>query len=177
MSAQGGAATSINGTNLIIPDYMPSLFPGTVGIAPFIRPSNVIMPSLSNGFLKARQYFNPNDDPELHKSVIKHFFNKLREVWLTSSMMKLLRYIKIEGGNPMVVRTYQEFENNNDFSNQAKKIDYILDRIFSKYDLEVLLEKVAAEYMLNWYDMKNTHNDLIKKEIYRKIKHRLSRLL
>lgn len=158
----------------IIPNYYPGVAP-LIGIAPFIKPENIIVPNSSNNFLKLRQYFNPNDDPELHQNVIKYFYKKLQDVWLSSSMAKLLRFIKVDGNNAFIVRSHQEFENNNDTTHQDKKIAYIIDRVFSKYDLEALLEKLSYEYNLNWYDMKNTHNDLIKRSIYRKIKHRLSR--
>lgn len=170
----GSAIFDWSGKMAIIPDFMPTVSP-VIGIAPFIKPENIITPTLSNGFLKARQYFNPNDDPELHKNVVNHFYNKLKTVWLETSMDKLLRFIKVENGNAFIVRSHQEFENNNDNGNRQKKIDYIIDRVFSKYDLEGLLEKLAVQYMLNWYDMKNTHNDIIKRTVYRKIKHRLSR--
>lgn len=160
-----------------------------IGLAPFIKPmsiitpgsvfksSSIITPTPANGFLKARQYFNPNDDPELHKSVIHYFYKKLTDIWLTTSMEKLLRFIKVEGGNPFIVRDYEEYKNNNDRGNQEKKIAYITERIFGKYDLEATLEKLSAEYLLNWYDMKHTHSDFIKQTIYKKLKHRLSRHL
>jgi hypothetical protein len=172
----GGNSFFIGNQMVVVPDVVPKIAPFTpIGIAPFIKPDNIVFPSLSNGFLKARQYFNPNDDPELHRSVVEHFYKKLREIWLDSSMEKLLRYIKVENGNAFIVHNHGDFEKNNTTSDRQKKIDYILDRVFSKYDLEMLLTKLAIEYSLNWYDMKNTHNDFIKRSIYRKIKHRLSR--
>lgn len=188
---KGGSSVFVGDKMVIIPDYVSTITP-MIGLAPFIRPSSIITPSIitpgsviksgsiitptpSNGFLKARQYFNPNDDPELHKSVIQYFYKKLTDVWLTTSMEKLLRFIKVEGGNAFIVRDYNEYEKNSDRGNQEKKISYITERIFSKYDLEALLEQLSAEYLLNWYDMKHTHSDFIKRSIYKKLKHRLSR--
>lgn len=153
----------------IIPDFMP-LAPPLVGIAPFVKPLPV------NPF-HIRKYWNPNDDPELHHNVIKFFMSKLKDVWLTGSMSKLLKFIKIENGQPVVVRSVQQFENNNDSANQAKKVDYILDKVFGKYELEALLTKLAMEYSINWYDMKGQHYEFVKKQIYRKIKHSLVRYL
>jgi hypothetical protein len=89
-------------------------------------------------------------------------------------MENLLKYIKVDNGNAYVLRTSQEIENNSPNSNRQQKIDYIMERVFSKYDLEALLEKLAVQYFLNWYDMKNTHNDFIKQSVFRKIKQRLS---
>jgi len=176
---KGGFSILNQGKMLIIPDFLP-VFPNPmIGIAPFVRPTNVIFPSVSNGFLKGRQYFNTNDDPELRSSVVNHFYKKLQNVWLSTSMAKLLKYVKIDGNNAVIVSSVQELEKNTpvNSADQEKRTSYILDRVFSKYDLEALLTKLATEYMLNWYDMKNTHNDLIKRTIYRKIKHRLSRHL
>jgi len=163
----------------IVQDGRLMMVPGAlsfpmVGIAPFVKPFGI---TSDVPLVKARQYFNPNDDPQLRETVIKHFYRKLREVWLESSFVKLLRYIKVQNGTPMPVDSIKEIENNTDRSHDARKIQYVLESIFSKYDMEVLLDKVVMEYMLNWYDLKSKHNDIVKQEVYRKIKHRLVRKL
>ena len=144
-----------------------------IGIAPFIRPT------IDNSFIKLRSHLNPNDDPELHESVINHFYKHKLNMWFETSQSygKLLRYIKMANGTPTIISTPSELESNTSTSNNREKINFILDRIFSKYDLEALLTKLSFEYSINWYDMKNKHNDLIKEAIYKKIKNRLTRHL
>lgn len=154
----------------------PSWLNPVMGIAPFVRPVNVVVPTVDNGFAKVRKYFNPNDDPQLHESVVNHFYKKLQGVWLETSFAKLLRFVKIDSaGNAAIVASEAEISSDN--AQAPKKIQFILNTIFSKYDMEALLEKVAYENMANWYDMKSKHNDIVKAAVYKKIKHRLTRHL
>jgi hypothetical protein len=148
-----------------------------MGIAPFVMPVNVVVPTINNGFAKVRKYFNPNDDPQLHESVVHHFYKKLKTIWFETSFTKLLRFVKIENGTPSIVNNESEIKDSNEHSQNIKKVEYILEHVFTKYDMEALLQQVAYENMANWYDMKTKHNHIVKEAVYKKIKHRLTRHL
>jgi len=62
-------------------------------------------------------------------------------------MAKLLKYVKIDGNNAVIVSSVQELEKNTpvNSADQEKRTSYILDRVFSKYDLEALLTKLATD--------------------------------
>jgi len=150
-----------------------------------------------------RHLTNPDDDPELRRKVVKHFYKQLKEIYFIDKLKKLFQYIIIENngntgnnsntgnnGNTSntsvrLVKTYEEYKKNENNNNDSNiKIKFITENIFSKYDLEVLISKLIAKYgMLNsddennmhWYTAKYKYASLVKKAMYKKIKYRFEK--
>lgn len=143
---------------------------------------NVVTPPITN----IRHLTHPDQDPQLRKNVVKHFYNRLKEVYFLSSKFKsLLKYIVVENNIARLVKTYEELQknisNNSDYSTRVK---FIIDNIFSKYDLEVLISKLIAKYgmlysedayNMHWYNVKNKYSKKVTKAMYKKIKYRLQK--
>lgn len=147
--------------------------------------SPVAYPVLSPRFGNVRHITDPDADPELRRKVVKHFYKELKEKYFIDKFNKFFQYIIIENDESRLVKTYEEYKKNeNNYTNSNKKIKFITENIFTKYDLEVLISKLIAKYgMLNsddqnnmhWYNSKNKYASLIKKAIYKKIKYRLEK--
>jgi hypothetical protein len=147
-------------------------------------------PVLSPRYGNVRHITDPDADPELRRKVIKHFYKELKEKYFIDKFNKFFQYIIIENddnnnNSARLVKTYEEYKKNeNNYTNSNKKIKFITENIFTKYDLEVLISKLIAKYgMLNsddennmhWYNSKNKYAGLIKKAMYKKIKYRLEK--
>ena len=141
----------------------------------------VITPPITN----IRHLTNPDQDPELRRKVVKHFYNQLKDVYFLGKFQNLLKYIVVENNKPRLVKSFDELQknsnNNNDFT---LRIKFITENIFSKYDLEVLISKLIAkygmlysedEYNMHWHNAKYKHAKLVKKAMYKKIKYRLQK--
>jgi hypothetical protein len=166
-------------------------FPFTHG-SPIMSPVTipVTYPRVNN----IRHLTNPDDDPELRRKVVKHFYKQLKEIYFIDKFKKLFQYIIIENNDnngknenngARLVKTYEEYKKNENNNNDSKiKIKFITENIFSKYDLEVLISKLIAKYgMLNsddennmhWYTAKYKYASLVKKAMYKKIKYRFEK--
>jgi hypothetical protein len=131
---------------------------GTVTSFPFTHgsptmspvPIPVTYPRVNN----IRHLTNPDDDPELRRKVVKHFYKQLKEIYFIDKLKKLFQYIIIEknenNGNTdntgiRLVKTYEEYKKNENNNNDSKiKIKFITENIFSKYDLEVLISFISS---------------------------------
>lgn len=122
-----------------------------------------------------RPISNPNADPKLRHDVVKYYYDRLKTVYLPASLSKLLKYIAVRNGAAALVTSEQEYDNNSTTHNVDLRVKYIMDTYFSKYDLEVVMDKVVNEFGLNWYELKSKHSSEIKKAIYRKIRRRIER--
>jgi hypothetical protein len=141
----------------------------------------VITPPITN----IRHLTNIDQDPELRRKVVKHFYNQLKDVYFLGKFQNLLKYIVVENGSARLVKSYEELQKNSDNNNDfTLRIKFITENIFSKYDLEVLISKLIAkysmlysedEYNMHWYNAKYKHSRLVKKTMYKKIKYRLQK--
>ena len=142
----------------------------------------VITPPITN----IRHLTTPDQDPELRRKVVKHFYNNLKEVYfLSSKFQKLLKYIVVENNIPRLVKSFEELQTNSNNNSDFKlRIKFITDNIFSKYDLEILISKLIAKYSMlysedehnmHWHNAKYRHAKVVKKGIYKKIKYRLQK--
>jgi hypothetical protein len=147
-------------------------------IGPVVAPIAGVFPVSNPPALgRVKLLTDPNDDPDYQKRTIKYFYQRLEEVYLGSSLSRLLRYVVVRNGQAALVSSAQEYDNNDITNNQDLRIKFILDKYFSKYDMEMLLHKVVFENGLNWYDLRNKHSQVVKKYIYKRIKHRLQKHL
>ena len=143
---------------------------------------NLITPNITN----IRNLTHPDQDPELRKKVVKHFYNQLKEVYFLGKFQKLLKYVIVDENNKVrLVNSFSELQQNkNNNNNFTLRIKFITENIFSKYDLEVLISKLIAKYSMlysededniHWYNAKYKHASIIKKAMYKKIKYRLQK--
>ncbi len=157
---------------------------GAAPVVPVASPLtyNLITPNITN----IRNLTNPDQDPELRKKVVKHFYNQLKEVYFLGKFQKLLKYVIVDENNKVrLVNSFSELQQNkNNNNNFTLRIKFITENIFSKYDLEVLISKLIAKYSMlysededniHWYNAKYKHASIIKKAMYKKIKYRLQK--
>ncbi len=142
-----------------------------------------LQPSVLNGynvFQRPIFYTNPiksdvNNDPELRKKIVRFFFEKFANIWLPQSYIKLQRYLKVSNGQVTFIKTVSDYDK--ELVNDDKKVEFILENIFSKHELLVFLEKFVNRYNVNWYDLKTKHYEKVKSEIYEKLKNHMKKIV
>lgn len=137
-----------DGNRIVIPGQFPVMNP--------VGPVNP---------LSVRSLTNPNDDPELHHRVIKYYYNRLKTYYLPDRFSSLLDYVVVEGGKCRLVNSKEEL-NNNKPNNVKDKVEYILEYIFGKYDVENILNHVVYKHGLNWYELQTKHASYVKSGLY-----------
>lgn len=125
-------------------------------------------------------YTNPiksdvNNDPELRKKIVKFFYEKFANIWLSQSWIKLQRYLKVSNGEVTFIKSVSDYDK--ELINDEKKIEFILENIFSKHELLVFLEKFVNRYNVNWYDLKTKHYEKVKSELYDKLKNHMKKIV
>ena len=116
-----------------------------------------------------------NNDPELRKKVVRYFFEKFATVWLPFTFTKLQKYLKNTNGEITFIKTIDDYEK--EIVNDDKKVDFILENIFSKHELLVFLDKFVNKNNVNWYDLKTKHIEKIKSELYDKLKNHMKKII
>lgn len=113
------------------------------------------------------KYVNPyygeidplNEDPRYQKSVIKHFYLRLREKWLYNDpkFIRLLKYFEVKkNGDKGTVKLIDNIENTN---RNIDKIDqkYIFNYIEKYFVSKRFVDRVLREYVgithIKWYDL------------------------
>lgn len=116
-----------------------------------------------------------NNDPELRKKVVRYFYEKFISVWLPFTFIKLQRYLNNTNDEISFIRNIDDYEKK--LVNDDRKIDFIIDNIFSKHELLVFLDKFVNKYNANWYDLKTKHAETIKSELYDKLKNHMKKIV
>lgn len=157
---------------------------------PYSNSSLIITPTYSdsddksiigyNVFPRTNLYSNStlsdvNNDPELRKKVVKYLYEKFATVWLPFSFIKLQRYLKNTNGEITFIKTIGDYEK--ELVNDDKKIEFILENIFSKHELLVFLDKFVNVNNVNWYDLKTKHIEKIKTQLYDKLKNHMKKIV
>jgi hypothetical protein len=134
-----------------------------------------------------RSLAHPDQDPELRRKVVKHFYDNLKEVYFIGKFKKLLRYVIVDNNQARLVKSLEELNKNKSNENDLSlRIKFITENIFSKYDLEILISKLIAKYgmlfsedenNMHWYNAKTRYSRKIKNAMYKKIKYRLQKKL
>lgn len=132
-------------------------------------------------------YLNPfysdldplNEDPSYHKSVIDHFYLRLKEKWLYKEPIfrSLLKYFKVEKdgdeGKVSLISDPDKAAENKD-NEQYRK--YILKYIEKYFITKHLISKILKEYVatthIKWYDL--FHNTSTLKDLFA---HKLKKLI
>jgi len=155
---------------------------------PYANSSLVVSPDYSddnsitgyNVFQRPIFYTNPiksdvNNDPELRKKIVRFFYEKFANIWLSQSFIKLQKYLKDSNGEITFIKTIDDYDK--EIVNDDKKVEFILENIFSKHELLVFLEKFVNRYNVNWYDLKTKHYEKVKSEIYDKLKNHMRKIV
>lgn len=116
-----------------------------------------------------------NNDPELRKKIVRFFYDKFCTVWLPYSFTKLQKYLKNENGKISFIKTASDYEQK--IVNDDKKIDFIIENIFTKHEMVRFLDKFVNKFNVNWYDLKTKHVDKIKSDLYDKLKNHMKRFV
>ncbi len=116
-----------------------------------------------------------NNDPELRKKVVRFFYEKFANIWLSQSYIKLQKYLKVSNGEVTFIKSASDYDK--EFVNNDKKVEFILENIFSKHELVVFLDKFVNRYNVNWYDLKTKHYEKVKSELYEKLKNHMRKIV
>lgn len=166
------------------PYYGPSILTPVPTVSAIAIPSsdaraalpNVVMP-VNPLPINVKSFLDPNDDPKMQRNIIKYFYERLKEIYLEATLSKLLKYIIIKNNIPQLVESEEEYNKNDVNNNRKERINFILEKYFTKYDMELLLHKLVAKKGYKWYDLKTKHSHSVKKAVYKKIKERILRHL
>lgn len=117
-----------------------------------------------------------NEDPYYQKSIIDHFYIRLKEKWLRKDpeFRRLVKYFKVEqDGNKGTVSMVTNLDNLKETVTDKKYRDYIYKYIEKYFITKHLIAKIIRRYVavthINWYDLlQNT--DTIKELIAHKLK-------
>ena len=140
-----------------------------------ISPISPISPIIPYSPLSIRSITNPDDDPEMRKSVVRYYYDKIKDYYLPERFSVLLKYIIVENGKPRLVKSNSEYENNKVDKDIPLRVKFILDYYFGKSELELVIAKTVNKHGLRWYELKSKHLSTIKRAIFNKIEHILDR--
>ena len=120
---------------------------------------------------------NVSDNPDLKRRMTKYFYEKTFNKWMYSDFNDILQYLAIRGNKVVPVASKKEYSNNKDtLETLNQKIDFIVDNIFSKYDMKSFLNKLVMKSNIKWFDLK-IHRDAVKDAIYKKIRSEVKKLV
>lgn len=130
-------------------------------------------------------FYNPtsydvNNDPELRKKVVKHFFHVYSTNWLPFSFTKLQKYLSSSNGNINFIKNINEYNKETTIEQSvmpSEKLDFIIDNVFGKHELLVFLDKFVRVHNVNWYDLKTKHYEKVKTELYDKLKNHMKKIV
>ena len=120
---------------------------------------------------------NVSDDPDLKRKMTKYYYEKTFNKWMYSEFNDILQYLAIRGNKVVPVASKNEYSNNKDtFETLSQKIDFIVNNIFSKYDMRSFLKKLVMKSNIRWFDLK-IHRDAVKDAIYKKLRSEVKKLV
>lgn len=109
-----------------------------------------------------------NNDRELRRIVTKYFWEKFKNNWVYEHFNNLLKYFKVdENGNVSYITSLTQ-PNSESKYNDAKSA-YIVNIIFSRLDMESLLERYVKKTGANWYELKTLHKSQVRDYVHEKI--------
>ena len=119
---------------------------------------------------------NIDDNADLRDKMTKYFYEKTFNNWLYGDLNDVLQYLVIKGNKVVLVSSSGERDKNtkDTIESMDKKIDFIIENVFTKYDMKSFLKKFVLKSGVRWIDLK-IHKDGVKDAIYKKIKYELKR--
>ena len=121
-----------------------------------------------------------NDNSIVQRDITRYFRYKTLDKWLYSDMDYLLKYLKIDNKDVVLVKNREEMENNkvskNSVSELEEKSDYIGDHILTESAMREILLKIMYQLGIKWYDLPY-HEVLVQEVIEKYIKKKLKKHL
>lgn len=121
-----------------------------------------------------------NDNSIVQRDISRYFRYKTLDKWLYSDMDYLLKYLKFENKNIVLVKNREEMENNkiskNTVSELEEKSDYIAENILTEGAIKEILLKIMYQLGIKWYDLPY-HENLVQEVIEKYIKKKLKKHL
>jgi len=133
-------------------------------VSPFFR--------LNNPYLPLHTISDPDADPDLRKDVIKFYYNKLKHSYFNDDFKRFLHFVIIDNNTkePRLVKSMEELKSNTNYDNADKRIRYILDNIFGKYELEALIATlVARNPEITWVKLQTKYKSTVKDNVAKKL--------
>jgi protoporphyrinogen oxidase len=125
--------------------------------------------------LNTKSNLDVNDDPELRIRVTNYFYNKYHNIWLPFSFVKLQKYLINDNDEIKFIKNIDEFEQKKE--NNDDKVEYIIKNIFGKHEMVKFLDRFVRKRNVNWYDLRTKHADIIKSELYDKLKNHMKKII
>ena len=162
------------------PSYISKLNPLTIDTP--VSPIGYNWPMILG---KASKYYvdidtGVNDNTIVQRDITRYFRYKTLDKWLYGDMTFLLKYLKVENKNIVLVKSRDEMENNkvskNSVSELEDKSDYICENILTESAMKEILLKIMYQLGIKWYDLPY-HEELVKEVIEKYIKKKLKKHL
>ncbi|QKF93778.1 hypothetical protein QKU48_gp0320 [Fadolivirus algeromassiliense] len=126
-------------------------------------------------------YETIDTNPEVRKKMTDYYFDLIRDKWLLDEINDILNYFIYKDGKVSMIKDLSEYNSNNiskDTDQIAeKKVEFIENNIFNKYNLIEVLTKFGKEINSKWVDfpkheffLRQVVQEYIVKEIKKKIK-------
>ena len=143
------------------------------------------LPSLTLDFVTNKPIFtfydDLNSDPKIHKRLTKYYYYKTIDKWLYDDLSDILNYFTIGAdGKVKLISNMSQYKMTNADKDtpqmKEKKIQFIENKIFKRYDMANLLYKFVREAGTKWVDLhKNEYylKQVIEKNIIKRIKKRI----
>lgn len=127
---------------------------------------------------KTKSYdYTINNDPNLQKTVTGYFFRKLSDSWMHELFADLQRYLDVDSsGEIKFVKNIDEFKKI-DNKHADQKIKFIIEEVFTKHDMHRFLAKYVETKNVKWYDLKTQHKSDVKKNLHKKLKNHMRKLV
>lgn len=125
-------------------------------------------------------YETIDTNPEVRKKMTDYYFDLIRDKWLLDEMNDVLNYFLYKDGKVSMIKNLSEYSPNNidkDTDQIAeKKVEYIENNVFNKYDLIDVLNKFSKEINAKWVDLPKHEfflKQVVKEYIIKQIKKKL----
>jgi hypothetical protein len=125
-------------------------------------------------------YETIDNDPIVREKMINYYFDKLRDDWLLDEMNDLLAFFTYKDGKVHMIRALSNYNpdsiKDDTDAIAEKKVEYIEEHVFSKYDLEKFMKeytrKADTRYVMipkSEYPFRETLRKYIKRKIKKMI--------
>jgi len=147
-------------------------------LGPFTSPLSpenpgLLTPVIKVSYDKSTLYFyeDLNKNREFRKDMVKHYYYKTLDRWLSDELVDLLNYLSVSGDKVTIVAYNKSNTAKDNIKTVEKKQDFIKQNLFKKSEMKNILDKFVIQAGINWYDLykneyfirKKVKNFLIKK--------------
>jgi hypothetical protein len=112
------------------------------------------------------RYSDLNKNKSVQKKIIKYFLYKILDKWIYNEYKSILGFIKLDNGNPVLIRSMSDYKpenvSNDSAENIEKRINYLEKIIINSKLVKHVLKKIITENNVQWIQL-NKHKSMIKK--------------